>query len=105
MNEELGLASALEAVRGELELAWRAGEGHPVRFQASEVTLTLSTVARMDKDGSGKVRWYVIEAGGGVKSGSERAQTLTLTLVPVHVDALGQSTPLSIYGDQAQPSR
>ena len=105
MDKELRLAEALEAVRDELESAWHEGEGRRVRFQASEVTLTLSTVARLDKDGSGKIRWYVIEAGGGVKSGSERAQTLTLTLVPVHVDAQGRSTPLAVSGRQSEPGR
>ena len=51
MDEELGLASALEALREELETALKTGQGHAVRFQASKVTLTLSTVARLDKDG------------------------------------------------------
>jgi hypothetical protein len=103
MDEELGLAKALEALRSELESAWQAGQNHAVRFQASEITLTLSAVARLDKDGSGKIRWYLIEAGGGVKSGRERSQTLTLTLSPVRVDAQGRTSPLEIAGRQSEP--
>ena len=81
-DDELGLAAALEALREELESAWQSGHGRRVRFRASEVTLTVETVARLDKEGSGKIRWYVVEAGGGVTSGSERTQT-----VDVDVDA------------------
>jgi len=40
MNEELGLASALEGLRDELEEAWRKGRDRAVRFQASEVSPT-----------------------------------------------------------------
>lgn len=105
MDEELGLAFALEALREELETALKTGQGHAVRFQASEVTLTLSTVARLDKDGSGKIRWYLIEVGGGVKSGSEQTQTLTLKLAPIHVDEQGRSQPLEVAGRQSEPGR
>jgi Trypsin-co-occurring domain 2 len=103
MDNELGLAEALEAARDELESAWHAGEGRPVRFRASQMTLSLSTVARLDKEGSGKIRWYLIEAGGGINSGSERAQTLTLTLEPVHVDAQGRSGSLEVSSSQSEP--
>ncbi|MET0495150.1 MAG: trypco2 family protein [Actinoplanes sp.] len=103
MAEEMGLAVALEALRDELESAWKSGQHQDVRLRASEVTLTLETVARLDKDGSGKVRWYVVEAGGGVKSGSERTQTLTLTLTPMRYDDQGELVPLDVHGRQRQP--
>lgn len=90
-DDELGLAAALEALREELESAWQSGHGRRVRFRASEVTLTVETVARLDKEGSGKIRWYVVEAGGGVTSGSERTQTLTLTLTPLLYDEEGRT--------------
>ncbi|GAA4711179.1 trypco2 family protein [Phytohabitans rumicis] len=104
--EELGLAAALEALRDELESAWRSGEGRSVRFRASEVTLTVETVARLDRDGSGKVRWYVVEAGAGVRSGNERTQTLVLTMTPqLHDGDDGSPGPLDISGDQPAPGR
>jgi hypothetical protein len=65
------------------------------------VTLTVETVARLDKDGSGKIRWWLVEAGAGVKSGSERTQTLSLTLTPLLYDAEGNAVPLDV--DAAQP--
>lgn len=104
-DDELGLAAALEALRHELESAWQSGQGQNVRFRASEVTLTLETVARLDKEGSGKIRWYVVEAGGGLKSGKERTQTLTLTLTPLLYDEQGRLLPLDIAGQQRVPGK
>ena len=104
-DDELGLAAALEALREELESAWQSGQSRAVRFRTSELTLTLTTVARLDKDGSGKIRWYVVEAGGGVKSGSERTQTLTVTFTPLLYDKEGRPEPLDVAGDQSVPGR
>jgi hypothetical protein len=97
----VGLAAALEALRDELESAWQASQEHRVRFRASEVTLTVETVARLDKDGSGKIRWWLVEAGAGVTSGRERTQTLVLTLTPLLYDEAGKAVPLDV--DAAQP--
>lgn len=102
---EVGLAAALEALRDELESAWRASQGRNVRFRASEVTVTVETVARLDKDGSGKIRWWLVEAGAGVKSSSGRTQTLTLTLTPLLYDEHGKLVPLDVAADQPKPGQ
>ena len=99
----VGLAAALEALRDELESAWQASRGHRVRFRASEVTLTVETVARLDKDGSGKIRWWLVEAGAGVTSGRERTQTLVLTLTPLLYDDAGKAAPLDVEAAQQVP--
>jgi hypothetical protein len=65
----------------------------------------LDTVARLDKDGSGKIRWWLVEAGAGVKSGSERTQTLTLTLTPLLYDQAGNLVPLDVDAAQPVPGR
>jgi hypothetical protein len=88
-----------------LESAWQSGQGSRVRFRASDVTLVLETVVRLDKEGSGKIRWYVVEAGGGVKSGSERTQKLTLTLTPLLYDEQGRPEPLDVAGSQPVPGQ
>jgi hypothetical protein len=99
--ELVGLATALEGLREDLETAWTAGAGRPVRFRVSSVTLTLQAVARREIDGSAKVRWWVAEAGGGVKAGTEATQTLALTLTPGLYDESGNSEPLDVAADQA----
>jgi hypothetical protein len=99
----LGLSAALEGLREELDEAWTAGAGKAIRFRVTEVTLTLEAVARRDIEGGGKIRWWVIEAGGGVKAGTEQTQTLKLTLTPSLHDAEGGSQPLDIAGEQETP--
>jgi hypothetical protein len=100
--ELLGLSAALEGLREELESAWQQGAGKPIRFRVSEVALTLEAVARRDVEGGGKIRWWLIEAGGGVTAGKETTQTLVLTLTPHLYDAQGEAGPLDVAGDQPQ---
>ena len=99
------LASALEVLRSELEEAWEAGQGKRIRFRVSAITLTLQAVARWEREVGGKLRWYVLEAGGGAKSAEEATQTLVLTLSPGVYNENGELVPLDVYGDQAQPGR
>jgi Trypsin-co-occurring domain 2 len=101
--ELMGLSAALEGLREELESAWEKGAGKAIRFGVGEVTLTLEAVARRDVDGSGKIRWWLIEAGGGVTAGKETTQTLVLKLTPGLYDAQGNARPLDVAGDQQQP--
>lgn len=100
---EFGLDVVLDALREDLESAWLSSQGKRVRFRAAEVTVMVETVARRDAEGSGKIRWYVVEAGGGVKSGSEHTQTLTLKLTPLLYDDQGKPEPLEVYGQQPNP--
>jgi hypothetical protein len=101
--ELMGLSGALDGLREELESAWMKGAGKALRFRVSEVTLTLQAVARRDVEGSGKVRWWLVEAGGGVTAGTETTQTLVLTLTPGRYDAQGNLLPVDVAGDQPQP--
>ena len=102
---QVELATALEGLRDELEVAWSASQGRRVRFRASQVTVTVETVARFDKDGSGKIRWWLVEAGGGVKSGREQTLTMTLTLTPLLYDEEGKPVPLDVGATQPVPGR
>jgi NTP-dependent ternary system trypsin peptidase co-occuring protein len=99
----LGLSAALEALREELEAAWTSSQGSVVRFRVSEITLTLEAMASRSKELGGKIRWWIIEAGGGGKAGTQATQTLVLTLTPGLYDAQGRPGPLDVAGDQAEP--
>ncbi len=99
----MGLSAALEALREELESTWEQSAGKAIRFRVNEVTLTLEAVARRDAQANGKIRWWLIEAGGDVKTGRETTQTLVLQLTPGLYDAQGNSRPLDVAGDQPQP--
>ena len=99
----MGLSAALEGLREELESVWEQGAGKALRFRVNTVTLTLEAVARRETEGSGKIRWWLIEAGGGVTAGKETTQTLVLTLTPGLYDAQGNPRPLDVAGEQPEP--
>ena len=58
------VADAIELLRDELEAALKKGAGRAVQFGVSDVTLTVNVVAGKSKDAVGKIRWWVVEAGG-----------------------------------------
>jgi len=101
----LGLSAALEGLREELAEAWLNGKDKAVRFRVSDVTLTLEAVAHRDVEADGKIRWWVIEAGGGAKTGTQTTQTLVLTLKPSLYDDQGRPGPLDVAADQAEPGQ
>jgi hypothetical protein len=103
-EDKLSVSAAIESLRDQLEQAWTDGQGHPVQFGVDEVTLTLTVEAVGKKAGGGKVRWYVVEAGGDVSRENSTTQTLELKLKPVLVNpATRQEWPLRVKGSQPQP--
>jgi hypothetical protein len=106
-SEVLGgvqLATALESLREELEGAYEQGRNRRIRFRVTDVTLTVQVVARREKEGTGKLRWWLIEAGGQVSSGSETMQTLVLTLQPGVHDGNAEPGPLDVHGEESAPA-
>jgi Trypsin-co-occurring domain 2 len=102
--QRFALSAVLEGLRSELEDAWRSSEGRPVRFRASDVTLTVETVLSKDKDASGRIRWWLVEAGGGARSGERRTQTLVLKLTPgLYADDGASPQPLDVGDEQRRP--
>lgn len=100
----LGLSTALEALREELEVAWKRSADSAIRFVVSNVTLALEAVARRHVEGSGKIRWWLVEAGGSASAGTAATQTLVLTLTPGLYDEQGYRGPL-IAGDEPAAER
>jgi hypothetical protein len=101
-EDEATLADALESLRDGLEEAWEKGQGSKVRFEVSEVTLTIETEIHKDTDASAGVRWYVLHAGASKKTGTGTTQTLVLTLTPALYDEKGNRMPLNVHG-RSQP--
>ena len=98
----MGLAAALSALRQELDDAWRESQDKHVRFRASQVTLNVQAVARIEQKVGGKLRWWIVEAGADHSNGREATQTLELTLIPELFDDAGNpSESLFVKG---QPS-
>ena len=75
-----------------------------IRFRVIDVTLTVQVVARREKEGSGKLRWWLIEAGAQASSGRETTQTLVLTLHPGVHDGDVEPGPLDVHGKESAPA-
>lgn len=97
-DEPVGLADAIEGLRADLEAARLAGLGKAVRFDVTEVTVSLDVVASRDLEASGGVKWWVLSLGGKGLFGRKKTQTITLKLVPRHHDG-----PLHVTGSQSEP--
>jgi Trypsin-co-occurring domain 2 len=97
------VADAIELLRDELEVALQKGAGRSVQFGIPDVTLTVSVVAGKSKDAVGKIRWWVIEAGGSGKWSRDVTQTLVLTLHPERVKTDGTRVPLDVGAEDSEP--
>lgn len=62
----VGLADAIEALRGELMTAAAAGEDQVMRFSIEPVELTVQVA--VTKDANGKIGWAIFEAGAGYEN-------------------------------------
>jgi hypothetical protein len=96
------LADAIELLRDELEAALEKGADRTVQFGVSDVTLTVSVVAGKSKDAVGKIRWWVVEAGGSGTWSREVTQTLVLTLHPERVRPDGTRAPLDVGAEDTE---
>lgn len=96
------VADAIELLRDELQAALEKGVGQPVQFGIPDVTLTVSVVAGKSKDAVGKIRWWVIEAGGSGKWSRDVTQTLVLTLHPQRVKPDGTRVPLDVGAEDTE---
>jgi Trypsin-co-occurring domain 2 len=96
------VADAIEVLRDELEAALTKGAGRPVQFGVSDVTLTVNVVASKSKGGQGKIRWWVVEAGGSATWSREVTQTLVLTLHPERVRPDGTRVPLDVAAEDTE---
>jgi hypothetical protein len=87
----VGLADAIEALRGELDEARRRGSVQEIQFQLDPVELVVQVT--VSKDASGKIGWSVLGLGGSYQAAN--TQTLTLKLTPVLIAADG--TPVKDF--------
>jgi hypothetical protein len=92
------LADVIRALRGELDRAMSEGEGERVQFEAQSIELEFQVGVTKSTEGSGAVRFWVLELGGGASYGSESIQRVSLSLQPVLSD--GGNVKIAKGGDQ-----
>jgi hypothetical protein len=81
--DEIGLEEAIRAVRAELTQAMRAGSGEEIRFRVNAVSLEFQVVVTKSAEANGKVRFWVVDLGGGGTRGSGQTHTVHMDLEPI----------------------
>jgi len=80
---QVPLATAIEALRGELEQAMDAGKAKDLRFVLGPIDLTLELELARTGGVSGGVEAWVISLGGKKERTSTTTHTIRLSLSPV----------------------
>lgn len=79
----LGLAAAIQALRGELVEAVAGGAEESVRFELGQVKMEFEVAVTTSVDGKAGVQFWVISAGGGAARSDVTTHRLTVDLAPV----------------------
>jgi hypothetical protein len=98
----LELTEMIRELRRELIEATADGSGQPVRFELGPVEIEATVAVSREAGGSGKVRFWVVEAGADGKYGEATTQRITLTLHPKTVSADG-TTQTALIGGNTVP--
>lgn len=85
MDARIELADAISTLREQLTSAMQRGTGQQLQFSVGPVELEFHTEIGREGGGSGKVRFWVIEAGADAKVSATSTQVLKIRLEPVDV--------------------
>jgi hypothetical protein len=85
----IALASAVRALRAELQEAIRVGAGEELRFALGPVELELQVQAAWEGGGEAAIKFWVVSIGAKGGRSSEATHTLRLSLTPVRIGAYG----------------
>jgi len=85
------LASAIRALRTELQEAVRAGDGEELRFALGPVELDLQIQAASEGGGEAAIKFWLVSVGAKGSRSSQATHTMRLSLTPVRVGAFADS--------------
>jgi hypothetical protein len=96
------LSAMIRDLRRELDAAMTEGEGERLRFELGPVQVEATVTVATERSGQGRVRFWVVEAGGDGRDSRSDVQRITLTLQPRL--AGGSGSPM-IAGDEMPGER
>ncbi|NLU68340.1 trypco2 family protein [Streptomyces sp. HNM0574] len=99
------LSDMIRELRRELNAAMADGEGDAVRFALGTAEIEATVAVDREAGADGRVRFWVLEAGGSGKETASRTQRITLTLEPRTVAADGTTATALIAGDEVDGER
>jgi hypothetical protein len=82
----IGLREAIAALRAELSDSITASAGEQLRFEVGEMELEFQVEVERVAEGSGGIRFWVVELGGKVSQASTVTHTVKIPLKPVTED-------------------
>jgi hypothetical protein len=101
------LSELVRQLRTELKAAAEEGAeaGESLQFELGPVEVEATVTAGRDVGANGKVRFWVVEAGGDAKFNRSETQRITLTLHPQTVRPDGTAYSARISGDRLHGER
>lgn len=88
-TDGLQLADMIQVLRRELARAQAQSESADILFQTEKVELELKVAVTGTVKGEGGVKFWVINAGGGLEHSNAATHTFKLTLKPVSREGKG----------------
>lgn len=102
-TDDLQLAEMIQVLRSELEKAQTQSEGAGIVFRTEKVELELKVAVTGTINGKGGVKFWVINAGGGLEKSNAATHTFKLTLTPHHPET-GERVDVSKPEPEPAPS-
>ncbi|SCK20753.1 trypco2 family protein [Streptomyces sp. WMMB 322] len=101
-RQPIELSELVRQLRTELKTAAAEGAeaGEQLQFELGPVEVEATVAAGRDKGASGKVRFWVVDAGGDARFTRSQTQRITLTLHPRRVGEDGTTRSPLISGDE-----
>lgn len=81
--ERIGLKEAIEMLRVELSESIAAATDEKLRFEVGQITLEFQVEVERSVEGSGGVKFWVVELGAKGSHGSTHTHKITIPLTPV----------------------
>ncbi len=97
-DQRIALATAVEALRLELQQAMDQGVGKTLRFDVEALELELQVAATQEGSGNVGIRWWLVEAETDLHRARTTTQTVRLTLRPT-VEGPGGPTKARLSGE------
>jgi Trypsin-co-occurring domain 2 len=86
MTDNVTVASAIEQLRAQLEVAQREGAGKKLGFLTKSVELELGIVFKSEKEGGGGVKAWFLDISGKAQTTDEATHKVKLVLEPIGPD-------------------
>lgn len=99
------LGEMIRELRQELSSALGSGPHGPVRFELGVVEIEATVAVGRKGEAAGKVRFWVVEAGGDAAVEASRTHRISVTLQPKLVAPDGTHRSVLISGDEAEGER